>query len=398
MGELLIGRQPIYDRALQVVGYELIHHAEGVPAGEASPGQVLDALMELGMDHLVGPHPAWIGVTGGWLTSDRLLALPPERLVLQIPRDALAEPGLRPSVVALAERGFRFALAPYVPGPDADALLPHVRMAKLNLDGDDPGTVEKALATLRAHGTQVVADHVETPEVFEQCRATGFQRFQGHFLSKPQLVQARRLPAGKAALLKLLAELNDPRTDAQRIEALVARDPGLTTRLLKHINAPYFGLSRTVESMRQAVVLLGLDAVRRWATLIMLVELSDKPQALMGTALVRARMCEDLGTAGGHTAPGMFFTVGLLSVLDALTDVPMHELVVQFPLAEPVRDALLEREGPAGDALSVAVAYERGLWDELTRLPLPPGAVRNAYVEAVTWADAAGATFSAVPA
>lgn len=393
--EVFVGRQPIFDRSLKIAGYALLHDVGAAPG--AASALVLDALMELGLDRLVGAYPAFLQVTPEWIDSDRLLALPPDRVVLELPGLAAADNRLLAGVRALDDRGFRFALGDGAAPAAWEALLPHAGMIRLNVGDADPAELDKRVTALRPHGRTLLAEGVERPEVYERCRAMGFERFQGHFLSHPQKVKVRRMPPGKYALLKLLTELNDPNTDAAKVEALVAKDAALACRMLKHINAPFFGLSRTVESMRQAVVLLGLDAVRRWATLLLLVELSDKPQALMTTALVRARMCEGLARAGGGQQPDMFFTVGLLSVLDALTDMPMPEVVGQLPLAEPVSEALLEHKGPAGEALAVSVAYEAGQWERVSALSPAPGAVRTAYVEAVTWADAAGAAFGLTP-
>jgi len=350
--------------------------------------------MEIGLDRLVGRHPAQLPVSAEFLGSDQPLALPADRVVLEVSGATPPDAGLRASIEALHARGFAFAVTGFVHDPAWEPVLRYVATVGLDALGPDPARLERDLPRARRHGAQLLADGVETAQAYERCRSLGFDRFRGHFLCKPQTVRGRRIPTTKLAVLKVLAELNDPNTDATRIEALVSRDVGLTCRLLRYVNAPYFGLSRNVESMRQAVVLLGLDAVRRWATLILLAELSDKPPALMATALVRGRMCEALCRSGGDGKPDSFFTVGLLSVLDALTDTPMEEVLATLPLAEPIQDALRDQAGPSGRALALALAYEHGRWDDVRAMGLPAGAARAAYVDAVTWADAAGAVFN----
>lgn len=390
--ELFIGRQPIFDRNLQVTGYTLLH--QGAGDGETASHQVaVDALMDIGLDRLVGRYRAHLPVSPGLLASDRPLALPAERVVLEVPGGLTPDAGLIASVEALHGRGFAFALTGFAPDPAWEPVLDRVEVVGLNASGPDPARLEKDLARARRHGLKALADRVETAQVHERCRALGFDLFRGHFLCRPEVVRGRRVPTAKLAVLKLLAELNDPDTDATKVEALISRDVGLTLRLLRYVNAPFFGLSRSVESMRQAVVLLGLDAVRRWTTLILLAKLSDKPPALMATALVRGRMCEALARSGGEGQPDSFFTVGLLSILDALSDAPMDEVLATLPLAEPIKEALRDRTGPPGRALAAALAYEHGQWDEVRALGLPAGAARAAYVDAVTWADAAGAVF-----
>jgi len=401
--ELFIGRQPIYDGRVRIVGYELLFRDADVPRArmsdpDAATLQVLvDAVMELGLDHLVGPHPAHVNVTGALLGTDRLLALPPERVVLEIAADPPPQGSLVTDVDALVARGFRFALDNLTAVEPWRPLLSRVHLVKLDVPVLGPEHMAETLKALAEYDVQVLAAKVETPEVFEGCRGLGIDRFQGHFLCRPQVVRAQRLPATRLGVLRLLAELTHPDTDAARIEALVAQDVGLSYRLLKYINAPYFGLSHQVESMRQAVVLLGLDQVRRWATLIALADLSDKPPALMATALMRARMCEELARAAGHDHPEVFFATGLFSVLDAMMDCTMDEVVASLPLAESLRAALVDRQGAPGRALAVTLAYEEGDWPEVEDSGLDTTAVREAYLAALGWADRTGEALGLTP-
>ena len=147
--------------------------------------------------------------------------------------------------------------------------------------------------------------------------------------------------------------LNDPAVQLEQIEQLIAHDVALSFRLLRYVNSAFFGLRGDVRSIGQALALLGLENVRRWSTLSVLASIDDKPTELTLTALIRARFCELAGEALGIAGGAELFTLGLFSVLDAMMDAPMIDVVASLPLAAEMRDALVSRKGKRGLLLAV---------------------------------------------
>lgn len=395
--EVYIGRQPVFDAKLEVVAYDLLYRESEanearVADAEAATGRVIvDAVTEFGLDRLVGRHPALIRMGAGFLGDERVLALPPDRVILHLLEPPHVDAALVEAVQALAGRGYHVCLGDFFYTDEWAPLLPFVHMVKVDVSALNRFQVQRQLAELRRYPLVPAATRVESDEMLEACRALGFQCFAGNFLARPAVVRTGRLPAAKTAVLRLLAELNDPRTDARNVERLITGDLSLATRVLRYVNSPFLAVTRKVDSLRQAIVLLGLATIRRWATLIALVQMSDKPHALMITAMVRAHMAETLAGALNLPRPEPFFTTGLFSVLDALTDTPMAELLEGLPLADDIRDALLGGEGPMGAVLGAVIAYEQGDWPRVADLGLPTETTRTAYLDAVAWADEAGA-------
>jgi len=225
---------------------------------------------------------------------------------------------------------------------------------------------------------------VETPEEVERCRALGFELFQGSFFAKPNLVRQRRVGTGGLASLRTLAEVARPEASFEDLEQAISADVGLSLKLLRYINSAFFSLPRTVGSVHEALTLLGTATVRRWATVMALVEVTaGAPEDLVELALQRAHMCEVLGGTpeGGHA--DALFTVGLFSVADALLDRPMEEVLDTLPFSDEIRDALVRHEGDKGELLERVMSYERG------EFPDDPGAavsLPEAYADAVPWA------------
>src|SRR6185312_33850 len=195
------------------------------------------------------------------------------------------------------------------------------------------GTVGAAeqVKPLRRFGVKLLAEKVETQAEFRVCRDIGFDLFQGYFFCRPEVLETRTLGANRLAMLQLVAALQDDRTELSRLETLILRDVALSYRLLRYMNSAFFGLRQRVDSVGRALALLGINNVRRWATMTILAGIEDKPQELIVTALVRARLCELLGPAMGQGNGDQLFTLGLFSVIDALMDAPMADVLSSIP-------------------------------------------------------------------
>jgi len=262
----------------------------------------------------------------------------------------------------------------------------------------DRATLSDLVSLARRAGAQVVAENVETHEAFEMCKALGADLYQGYFFCHPRAVDGRGIEVNNLNKLRLIAELQDPEVDMTKLGDIVQRDVGLSYNLLRFVNSAFFSVPRRIESIRDALVLLGLQNVKRWATLMTLAGTDDKPHELIVTGLVRARMCELVAIARGdkRDAEG-YFTAGLFSVVDALMDVSLIELLRQLPFSQEIMDALLRYEGPKGELLHGVLAYERGDFGEMIHL-MPAGTPpADFYAQAVEWATDAGGGLVAVP-
>jgi EAL and modified HD-GYP domain-containing signal transduction protein len=184
----------------------------------------------------------------------------------------------------------------------------------------------------------------------------------------------------------LLATLHDPGLEFDRAEEIVCSDVALSYRLLRHVNSARFSLPRKVESIRETLVYLGLHTVKGMALLFLLSAMENQPHDLIQIAMLRAKMCQLLAKARDAEDVHSFFTVGLLSTLDALMDAPMDKLLEELPLADELRRALLDLDGELGAVLAATLAYERGEWEGVDKMGLGADQVREAFLEALSWA------------
>jgi EAL and modified HD-GYP domain-containing signal transduction protein len=373
-------RAPICDRTIRVAGYELIvQHGGG-----GSVETWVEALAEVGID-LVAAGKGWIPVTSEIVLSGMLTAkLPAERLVL------VATPGTLTNAAAVAALGelqsHNFEIAvDAVMGEDVPFLD---RADWIVIDGtaDRPQLVTVVNAVRGKRG-RLIAKGLQTYEQFDACKALDLDLYQGSFFTRPRVADGAGIKVNTMAKLKLVADLYDPNVDINKLGELVSTDLGLSHGLMRYVNSASLALPRRIESVQHALVMLGLQHVRRWMTTMTLADSTEKPPELLITGLVRAAMMEKIAVARGQKAQrDTYFTTGLFSVIDALIDAPMRELLDELPLTDVINDALLTHRGPMGELLAAIIAYESGDFDKLYAL-VPEGTKPATYYrQALEWA------------
>jgi EAL and modified HD-GYP domain-containing signal transduction protein len=220
----------------------------------------------------------------------------------------------------------------------------------------------------RGRGPRLIAEKVETREDFAFCKAEGFSYFEGYFFRKPEMMRARGAQSNRTVYLRLLAATSRPDLDWKEIEEIVKSDPMLYYRLLRYLNSAIFGLRGEVRTVSQALTFLGEKEIRRWCQLSGMLEMSrNKPSDLALAALVRARFAELIGAKvdGGHSN---LFLVGLLSLMDAILEIPMRDVLEGLPIDESARTVLLEDKGPLSQVYDLMLAVEAGVWPRIAAL------------------------------
>ena len=394
MPELFLARQPIYNRTQHVFGYELLYRPGkdqvAADADAATSQVIINALTEIGLDNLVGGRSAFVNLTRGFIVGKYPLPLPAERVVIEILEEVEIDDQVIAGVKWLVKQGYTIALDDFVYHESILPLLELAHIVKLDVQAMAEDELRSHVHTLREYPhLKLLAEKIEIPEEYEVCRDLGFDYFQGYFFCRPKVIRRTRLPSNQLTLMHLLAEVQRPDTTIPKIEALVSQDVGLSYKLLRYINSAFFGLPKPVESIQRAVVFLGIKVIQKWTTLLVLARVEDKPTELMVTAVVRAKMCEILAKAVRYDAEDTCFTVGLLSVLEALLDLPMDKVLGMLSLSDEVNFALLRHEGVPGKLLELALHYEFGEWDQLKYPELEEEIILDAYLQAVAWSTEA---------
>ena len=391
----LLARQPIFNHKIKVVGYELLCRNKDLvfdnkrDADAASSQVLLNSFTELNIEEVVGSGLAFVNFTRTLIDNH-----PPfdrQRLVIEVLEGQQIDTAMLYSLKNLREQGYTIALDDFVLNEQTERLIPYADIIKLDVLALSRKELQAHIEYIKPLGIQLLAEKIETYEMFEACKDMGFDLFQGYFLAKPQILTGKKIAENKQSALMLLSALQNPDVPLDKIERMIASDTILSFKLLRLVNSAAFGLNREIESLRQAIILLGLNKLRNWVNLLVLSNLGGKPHELSVAALARARMCEQLANhLPAHKRTDSFFTAGLFSILDAFLDTPMAKLLETLSLSKPITSAILNFDGDEGKILHTVQAYEKGAWSEidwrfLDSQEISPELLSTIYVEAIKW-------------
>jgi EAL and modified HD-GYP domain-containing signal transduction protein len=386
-----MARQAIVDKQRRRVGYELLFRGgldniAHVDDGDSATSRVLVGSMTgVSLEKLTDGAPAFINFTRNLLVGLDAELLPLST-VIEVLEDVRIDDELLACLERFRERGLRLALDDFLLNSKSERVVPLANYVKIDVLNTPASEVAGMVQRLSGKGCQLVAEKVEDYDMFERCREQGFDFFQGFFLHRPEMVKGVVNRPGTTAVLRLLNALNDPEVEFQSLENIIASDPSLGYKLLRIVSSAGVA-GRTINSLRQALQLLGLKALKSWGIVLVMAGLEDKPRELLRGLLVRARTCQQLAWMTGESDADAWFTVGLFSGLDALLDASLEDLVQSLRLEPHLREALLFGRGPAGEALTRVIAHEHGEWADGQESRISAEHLSQAYADALAWAD-----------
>lgn len=391
--EVLLARQPIYDRNLTIQAYELLfrsdtqNRAQIFNGDQASCEVLLNTYSAISLESITGNCPAFVNMSRTMLVDPSQLPFPKDQIVFEILENVPIDDYVVNWTKEARKLGFKIALDDFIYERQYDPILPLVDYVKIDLLALPMDEVERHVQLLKPYPAKLLAEKVETLEVHQQCMDLGFELFQGYFLSKPKIVTGQKVKTGTQVALQILQELQNPDCSPDSIQKLLSQDAALTYKLLRIVNSASFGLPRKIESIRQAIMMLGLKPLRSWLNLVALSSSNQNPPALLQILLFRAHMCESLAKLRGQNDAHIYFTVGLFSGLDALLGMTMATALSQLTLSQDLNEALLTRQGKLGTVLNQVIAYERGNWRELNLDANNHHLLAKAYMDSINWAD-----------
>jgi len=394
---VFITTQPIFDRLGNVYGYEIDFRegfeTEFLAAVEAGGGGV-DFWRVMGFDGVLGLGRGHVTFPRDLLLQDVPVLFPREALVVGIPGDLRGDRELIDACRRIKDLDYELELVGFQADQLDTPFLDFGDIVRIRA-ATDPHRQAELCDELTRRGVRPLAIGVDTPEQYEAASRAGFWYFEGSFFRRPVLTSTKEVPTQKAHYLALLKEVNKPELAYDELENLIRLDVAMTYRLLRFINSAWHGLRQTVDSVRHALVLLGPKQVKLWASMLVLRELGeDKPRELFRRCLIRAKMAETLASfVGLGPRDSELFLMGMFSLVEALTNVPLARVLDGLPLTEEVAAALLRRKGPFGRIHEIVEHFELGQWAGLAEaadaLGLDANVTPALFSAAVQWADQA---------
>jgi EAL and modified HD-GYP domain-containing signal transduction protein len=402
--EFFLARQPILNRNQDIVAYELLFRSAA-----AGPANVTDDLMatasviahasELGMANVIGASLGFINVDAAILMSDVIHFLPKDKVVLEILETVEVTDRIVARIEHFAQAGYVFALDDVVAvSADVCKLLPFAEIIKVDIGAMAADDVAGLASRFKHEKKKLLAEKVESLQQVEQCLALGFDYFQGYYFARPTVLTGKKLSPSQLAIIQLMAHFMSDAALSD-IERVIKQDASLSLTLLRLANSPAYSPHRRIDSLGQAMAVLGRHQLQRWLQILLYAE-SGKAggiaSPLLALAATRGRLLELIAEKmqpGDRNMAGTAFTVGIMSLMDALFDLPMDKILQQLPVTDEVRDALLSRSGQYGDMLRLAEHIEYVEDDPATvaallkKLRLSTEAFHALQLAAFAWSD-----------
>ncbi|GAA0564020.1 MAG: EAL domain-containing protein [Alteromonadaceae bacterium] len=392
-------RQPILDRNKELYAYELLFRDglenafPDVDGDEATSRMVEGSQFSFGLDDFLGDKPGFINFTLDTLQKKYPSMLPKEQVVIEILETIQPGKRLLAECQQLKEQGYVLALDDYIHQGVWRHFYPFIDIIKIDFRSTAADTInEIKLALTDFPHIKLLAEKVETNEEFQLALDMGFSYFQGYFFSKPEMMQSKALAPAQMTLAELLYETSKADMDLNKITQVFQRDVHLSYKLLRYSNSAIFKRRTEIETIKQALVVLGQAELKKFLSLLFTSQISsDKPAELMRMSMTRARFAEGLAELHGKVDTAKAFLTGLMSLMDAILDEPIDSVMNKLPLAKEIKEALIEKKGLLADYIQLIQYYEKAQWKEanqaINTLQLPNDKVPDSYHTAVQWAN-----------
>jgi len=397
--EVYVARQPIFNKDKTIYGYELLFRSSmdnffpDIDGDTATSKLLFNTFSSIGIEKLTGNKLAFINFTQDLLKNRVPLLFPKNSVVVEVLEDVEPEEAVVKICQECSQKGYRIALDDFFYKSELEPLIAVADIIKFDFRATSFEEMADYVKKLSRYGVELLAEKVETYEEFEEAIKMGCKYFQGYFFSKPEILQGKDISGMQINLLEMMAEANKPDFQFDKLEQIIARDVSISYKLLRLMNSAYFRRANEVSSIRQAIVMMGEQGIRRFLSLLTMAGLAgDKPGELVRSSIIRAKFSELIGKMSGTQAtPAELFTLGLFSLIDAIMDDSMENLMAKLPLSETIKDALISGNGELKDYLTLVSSYETGNWEGFSKAASILGIVKEAlpdhYMEALEWAD-----------
>ena len=395
--EVFATRFPIFDVHMDVFAYRVAYQNNLQDYYQSVREKKTDNdLMEfIGLADILGSSRGLIDFNRELLIAQYPLLFDQAKIIVCIPADLEVDSQVLDCCSKLRSRGYHLALNDFRDGHLQSPLLEFADIVNVECLGMTRDNSLRICQACRDRMIVLLGDSIQDEQQFHQARADGFNLFGGRFFRQPAVRDHADLAPNKLAALHLLKDVSQADQSPQDLAALVQRDVGLTFQLLKLVNSVWYGLSHRVTSIQHALVLLGDREVHRWASMMALIAVgNDKPSELLTLSLIRAKFAEQLAMLTSlKKQASELFLLGMFSVVDAIMDRKMEDVLTEVALAKTIKQTLLRQPSDYTPIYKAMLAYEHGQWVLFAGLAgemgIDPNSVPPLFHQALDWSQKA---------
>lgn len=396
--DIYIARQPVFDRKMQIYGYELLYRKSHINSFEeadddrATAEVLCNAFLVIGIDDLTSGSMAFINFSKELIESDIPLLLPKDKVVFEVLERSKATQATIDACARIRSLGYQVALDDFALDDDNIPLLGSVDILKIEYHGL---SLDKQAMLLKRYKGKIrfLAEKIETREDYQKAYELGYDYFQGYFFSKPYMITSKEIKTLNITLFNIINELRSPDPSFDKLAEMISHDLGLSYKLLKLANSVYVGSRSKIRTVNRALTTLGTRELYQWASLMLIKDVQTLENAeLIKLSLIRGKLMSllaDERKENGNTSD--YFYTGIFSSIDILLNRPMEDILAGLPLSDAVEEALLGKDGDVRQMLDLIISFERAdfrnmdaLWE---KYKISSERFMFLYVSALKWVN-----------
>ncbi len=392
-----MARLPVFNRHRHIFAYELVFKNgtsnlfPGIDKA-APPSKLLSSsFFTVGIEQLASGHKAVVNFSRDMLLQGIPAKFSARSTVVMLLDDVRPDEEVLDACRLLVHHGYMLALDKFVYTEDSISLLELVKIIRVDFLHNSSEQIIELVGIAKKYQCKLFADKIDTYADYNRAYNQDFVYFQGSFFTKPENLLNKQISSSQMIYMQLIMEVNRAEFQIKKLESLLKQDAVISYKLLKYLNSATYSRLQPLSSIRQAIAFLGERGTRMFISLIATSSLTEgKPDELIRLSCVRARFLELIGKEL-HQDHGLFFLLGLFSLLDAILDAPMKSLIKQLPVAQDINQALVHDAGPLFPFLHLIKLYEAGQWRELesvmAQLNMDGTKIMNYYLDALRWSE-----------
>ncbi len=369
--DIYVARQPIFTTQKKIFGYELLFRLGLENAfpdidGDTATSSVLsNTFFSFELKEILGDKPGLINFTKELILQRVPLLFPQRHIIIEVLENIEPDEEIIAALSQFKEKGFNIALDDFIYHEKFEPMMDLCRIIKFDLIATPLETLPEIIKNIQSKwDITLLAEKVETYEEFELAKKMGFKLFQGYFFSRPEILSKKEISPSSISKLKLINAVGQKNLDLKKVAGLIRQDVSVSFKLLKFINSAYFRRPTPIHTIKEAITFLGTDELKKFINIVAVSGLNEnKPTELVRLSVIRARMCEQCGSViKTHFTTDELFTLGLFSLMDAMLDSRMADILENISFSEKIKNALMKKDRNFQKILNIVNGFEQGDW------------------------------------
>ncbi|MEH7255458.1 HDOD domain-containing protein [Neobacillus niacini] len=401
--EVFVARQPIFTRKKEIFAYELLYRNSqnnsfpDINGDMATTDVIINSYLNIGINELSDGKPCFINFTEKLLQSGVPTFFKPDEIVVEILETVEIGIELVNICKELKGKGYQIALDDFILNNNNKhffSLIKYIDIIKVDFRNTTDEIRHVIESVSLKYNIKLLAEKIETIEEFESAVGKGYVYFQGYLFSKPAIVSTRDVPEYLQNHFPIIQLLSNDDPDLNEITWLIEQDLSLSYKLLKLVNSPAFRAINKINSIKQAVVRLGVKELKKWLYLLSIrgnvSDNSEWTREILNKSLTRAKMCESIAKhKSQQKESSSYFLTGLFSLMDILLGLDMDHILKLMPLAANICEALKGKSNQLNEVLDLCITIEIGDWQDFDywceRLKIEDRFALSLYNDAFKW-------------